>query len=83
MELIDDFELNQQVQERKKEYIALCRYRLNRWKDYMEEQFNITEIEGVKTIHIKRYIRFCQELGKEKAITINGSIATLRVFLMT
>ncbi|MFM9532228.1 tyrosine-type recombinase/integrase [Lysinibacillus sp. FSL K6-0057] len=80
MELIDDFELNQQVQERKKEYIALCRYRLNRWKDYMEEQFNITEIEGVKTIHIKRYIRFCQELGKEKAITINGSIATLRVF---
>ncbi|MEK5233538.1 hypothetical protein MHB42_17690 [Lysinibacillus sp. FSL K6-0232] len=52
-EQIDDFELSQQVQERKKEYIALCSYRLNRWKDYMEEQFNITEIEGVKTIHIK------------------------------
>lgn len=79
-ELIDDFELNQQVQERKKEYIALCKYRLNRWKDYMDEQFNITEIEDVKSIHIKRYIRFCQELGKEKAITINGSIATIRVF---
>lgn len=79
-ELIKDFELNQQVQERKKEYVALCKYRLTRWCNYMDEKFNITEVEEVKPIHIKQYIRYCQQLGKEKAITINGSIATLRVF---
>lgn len=75
-ELIEDFELNQQVQERKKEYVELCKYRLTRWCNYMDEKFNITEVEEVKPIHIKRYIRYCQQLGKEKAITINGSIAT-------
>ncbi|MGE7920651.1 tyrosine-type recombinase/integrase [Viridibacillus sp. NPDC093762] len=80
IELIEDFELNQKVQERKKEYVSLCKYRLNRWRNYMAEKFNITEFEEVKPIHIKQYIRYCQQLGKEKAITINGSIATLRVF---
>lgn len=46
----------------------------------MAEKFNVTEVEEVKPMHIKQYIRYCQQLGKEKAITINGSIATLRVF---
>lgn len=80
VELIEDFELNQQVQERKKEYVALCKYRLNRWRNFMAEKYNVTEVEDVKPIHIKQYIRYCQQLGKEKAITINGSIATLKVF---
>lgn len=79
-ELIDDFELNQQVRERKKEYIILCKYRLTRWSNFMQEQFNITELEDVQAFHIKQFIRHLQQSGKEKAITINGSIATIRVF---
>ncbi|MEG0259473.1 MAG: hypothetical protein RR651_06325 [Lysinibacillus sp.] len=79
-ELIEDFRLNQQVQERKDEYIVLCNYRLNRWYNFIADEFSVEEVEHVEPVHIKKYIRHCQMLGKEKPITINGSIATLRVF---
>lgn len=79
-ELIDDFSLNQQVQGRKEKYVELCNYRLNRWKDFVESEYSITELEQVEPIHIKQFIRHCQQTGIEKAITINGNIATLRVF---
>lgn len=79
-ELIDDFSLNQQVQGRKEKYVELCNYRLNRWKDFVESEYSITELEQVEPIHIKHFIRHCQQTGIEKAITINGNIATLRVF---
>lgn len=80
IELIDDFQLNQKIQGRKKRYIELCIYRMNRWKDYMKNEFNIDDVEAVKAIHIKKFIQHLQELGVEQNITINGSIATLRVF---
>lgn len=80
IELIDDFQLNQRIQGRKKHYIELCIYRMNRWKDYMKNEFDIDDVEAVKTIHIKKFIQYLQELGVERNITINGSIATLRVF---
>ena len=79
-ELIDDFSLNQQIQGRKEKYIELCNYRLNRWRDFVKSEYNITELEQVEPIHIKQFIRHCQKAGVEKAITINGNIATLRVF---
>lgn len=79
-ELIDDTSLNQQLQGRKERYIDLCSYRLNRWKDFVESGYCITDLENVEPIHIKQFIRHCQQAGTEKAITINGNIATLRVF---
>lgn len=79
-DLIDDFKMNQQIQGRKDRYIDLTTYRLKRWQNYMESEYRISEIENVKPIHIKEYIRHCQLKGIEKAITINGSIATFRVF---
>lgn len=79
-ELIDDFSLNQQIQGRKEKYIGLCSYRLNRWNDFIEEEYKISELGDVEPIHIKQFIRHCQLLGIEKAITINGNITTLRVF---
>lgn len=79
-ELIGDFSLNQQIQGRKEKYIDLCCYRLNRWKGFMESEYSITDLENVEPIHIKQFIRHCQQAGVEKAITINGNIATLRVF---
>ncbi|AXI08147.1 recombinase [Oceanobacillus zhaokaii] len=80
IELIDDFRLNQQIEDRKSEYIDLCMYRLKRWRKFMADEFKIVEVEDVKPIHIKKYIQYCQQLGKEKQITINGSLSTLRVF---
>ncbi|WP_225216158.1 tyrosine-type recombinase/integrase [Psychrobacillus faecigallinarum] len=79
-ELIDDFKINQQIQGRKEKYMELTTYRLNRWLTFMVEEYSITEIEDVTPRHIKEYIRHCLSLGVEKAITINSSIATLRVF---
>lgn len=81
-ELIDDFSLNQQIQGRKEKYIKLCNYRLNRCRDFVESEYNITELESVEPIHIKQFIRHCQQAGIEKVITINGNIATLRVFFI-
>ncbi|MEK4131629.1 tyrosine-type recombinase/integrase [Solibacillus sp. FSL W8-0474] len=79
MELIDEFRVDQQIQARKPRYIDLCMYRLKLWATYLNDEYEITEIEEVKQLHIKNYIRYRQQLGKEKAITINGHIATLRV----
>lgn len=80
LELIDDFQLNQQIEGRKEEYIYLCTYRLNRWNNYMKSEFHVEDAEEVKPIHIKKYIQLCQHMAVEKNITINGSLATLRVF---
>lgn len=80
MELIDDFRLNQQIQDRKPEYIDLCMYRLKRWHDFMVNEYGIIDVEEVQPLHIKKYIQNCQQLGREKQITINGSLSTLRVF---
>ena len=80
IELIDDFRLNQQIQNRTPEYIDLCMYRLKRWYGFMINEFEIVEVEDVQQLHMKKYIQHCQKLGKEKQITINGSLSTLRVF---
>nr|WP_301286039.1 tyrosine-type recombinase/integrase [Lysinibacillus endophyticus] len=72
--------MNQEIQDRKPEYITLCMYRLNRWYEFMLEEFSISEVEDVKPLHMKKYIQHCQQLGIEKQITINGSLSTLRVF---
>ena len=80
IELLDDFKIEQQVKGRKKEYIELCYYRLNRWRKFMESEFAVEDAEEVKPKHIKQYILHAQNLGLEKAITINNAIATLRVF---
>lgn len=80
IELIDDFRLNQQIQERKPEYIDLCTYRLKRWYDFLLNEFGIEEVEDVQPQHMKKYVQHCQQQGREKQITINGSLSTLRVF---
>lgn len=79
-ELIDDFKLNQEIQGRKKEYIEGCLYRLHRWMEYMIEEFRVEETEVVTSMHIKKYIQYCQARGKEANITINNQIATIKVF---
>lgn len=82
-ELIDDFKLNQEIQGRKKEYITGCMYRLHRWMEFTKEQLEIEEAEDVTSMHIKKYIQHCQSRGKEANITINGHIATIKVFFQT
>lgn len=76
-ELLDDFKLNQQVQGKRAKYIEMCIWRLSRWKDFMQEELSVEEIEEVRPIHIKRYIQYRQQLGQD---TININIATLKVF---
>mgnify|MGYP001623767632 CR=1 FL=1 len=80
IELIDDFKVEQQVQGRKKEYIDLCNWRLRKWLAYMTEQLDIEDVEQVKPKHIKQFVLYEQNSGQQKAITINNTLATLRVF---
>lgn len=80
MELIDDFKLNQEIVGRTPKYIEMCIWRLKRWQEYMESEYEIQDVEGVESIHIKKYIQYRQQLGAEKPITLNNNIATLRVF---
>lgn len=75
IELMDDFKIEQQVKR-----INLCYYRLDRWRKFIESEFAIEDAEAVKTKHIKQYILYVQNRGLEKAITINNSLATLKVF---
>jgi len=79
-ELIDDFKMNQQIQGRKKEYVEGCMYRLGRWMEFTNNEKGIEDVEKVTSMDIKKYILNCQERGKEANITINGSIATIKVF---
>ncbi|SMG52188.1 tyrosine-type recombinase/integrase [Paenibacillus aquistagni] len=79
-ELIDGFKLNQEIQGRKKEYIEGCMYRLHRWRHFTKEQLGVEEAEEVTSMHIKKYIQYCQSRGKEANITINNQIATIKVF---
>lgn len=79
-ELIDEFKLNQQIQNRKKKYVEMCIWRLNSFKKFLADEFQVYEIEEVKAIHLKKYIQFRQNRGLEKAITINNHLATLKVF---
>ena len=46
---MDDFKIEQQVKGRKKEYIELCYYRLNRWRKFMDSEFAIQDAEDVTT----------------------------------
>ncbi|WP_214848781.1 tyrosine-type recombinase/integrase [Exiguobacterium sp. s193] len=80
IELIDDFQLNQRIEGKKHFYIKVCMSRLTKWRIYLEQEFQIDDLESVKPAHIKSFIQTCQGTGKEINSTINGSIATLRVF---
>ena len=79
-ELIDDFHLTQKLEGRAVKYIDLCERRLSNWCEYTRSVLSIENIEDVKASHIRSYIGYCQELGREKAITINGNLSTIRVF---
>ncbi|MFS0647177.1 tyrosine-type recombinase/integrase [Siminovitchia sp. 179-K 8D1 HS] len=80
VEAIKEFEFEQQVNGLSKKYIALCQHRLNSWKTYMIDELFIDEVDLVTERHIKLFIRYRQNLGREKNITINNRLATLKVF---
>ncbi|BDH63318.1 integrase [Lysinibacillus sp. PLM2] len=80
VELIDDFKLNQEIQGRKKDYIYQCMFRLNRFKLFVLNELKIEDVEEIRTIHIKKYIQYKQQEGKENNRTINNNLATLKVF---
>lgn len=80
IELIDDFKLNLEIIGRKPKYVEMCIWRLKRWQEFMVQECEVTDVEEVEPIHIKKYIQYRQQLGAEKPITLNNQIATLKVF---
>ncbi len=69
-ELILDFKLNQEILGRVKKYVDLCMYRLHRWEHFTDKVLNITDVEELTSLHIKKYIQERQRIGKEINRTI-------------
>ena len=80
MELVDDFKLNQEIIGRSPRYVAMCVWRLRRWQAFMENEYEIQDVEQAEVIHMKKCIQYRQKLGNEKPITLNNNLATLKVF---
>ncbi|WP_042353065.1 tyrosine-type recombinase/integrase [Bacillus massiliigorillae] len=79
IEMIDDFRFNQEILGRKPKYIESCMYRLKMFKDFLET-LEVFEVEDVKPIHVKKFIKERQNLGRENNRTINNTLSTMRVF---
>ena len=67
IELIDDFKMNQEIVGRKSKYVEQCVWRLKRWKEFMEVECDVVNVEEVESIHIKKYIQYRQQLKEEKS----------------
>jgi len=80
VEAIKEFEFEQNIQGLSEKYIALCQWRMNDWKTYTIDELSIDDVAEVTPKHIKLFIRYRQRLGREKNITINNRLATLKVF---
>ncbi|MDQ0459002.1 phage integrase SAM-like domain-containing protein [Clostridium sardiniense] len=46
---------------------------------FIENEFGVTELEGIQTVYIKDYIKFLQK-NKRKVSYINGIIKSFRAF---
>lgn len=79
-EAIKEFEFEQHIRGLSRKYIALCHWRMNDWKTYTIDELNIDDVTEVTQRHIKLFIRHRLRIGREKNITINNRLATLKVF---
>lgn len=48
--------------------------------EYIIQGFRVGEAKVVTSMHIKKYIQYCQTRAKEGNIIINNQIATIKVF---
>lgn len=79
VEAIKEFEFEQHVRGLSRKYIAVCHSRLKEWKTYTIDELFIDDITKVTERHIKLFIHHRQQLGREKNITLNNRLATLKV----
>ncbi len=79
-DLKEEFLLSQRILNRTEGTVYNHSYTLKRSIDYWKEVHSIAEVEEIKITHVKQLILFWQKADKEKPITINGSIARLKVF---
>lgn len=80
VEALKEFNFEQHIQGLSERYIALCDWRLGDWKTFTIDELNIDDVAQVTEKHIKLYIRYRQRLDREKNITINNRLATIKVF---
>lgn len=80
IDMIDDFRMNQEIMRRKPRYIDVCMYRLKMLKDFIET-IEVYEVEEVKPIHVKKFIKERQNFGRECNRTISNTLSTMKVFI--
>ncbi len=78
-QLLNEFILEMEIKNYSKRTIKGYRNNNLLLFQYLENQYNIKEVEEVKATHIKRYIKFLQR-NKRKATYINGILKCFRAF---
>lgn len=78
-DIVEEFVLELQIQNYSPRTIKGYRNNNLLMFTYIEKEFGITDIEEVKTVHIKAYIKFLQK-KKRKTVYINGIIKCFRAF---
>ena len=78
-DILEEFILELQIQNYSPRTIKGYRNNNRLMFTYIEKEFGIEDIEEVKAIHIKAYIKFLQR-NKRKVIYINGIIKSFRAF---
>lgn len=77
-EILDEFLLDCRIRNLSKRTIKTYDYQISIFVNYMESEFDESNIVKVKKIHIKKYVLDLQET--KKATYINQLIKTLKLF---
>lgn len=77
--LLDEFLIEMKLQNRTERTIKSVRNNNKLFFKWLENEYNITEVEEVKRIHVKIYIQYKQSLGL-KPTYINSILKNLRMF---
>ncbi len=77
--LLDEFLIEMKLRNRTERTIKSVRNNNKLFFKWLENEYNITEVEEVKRIHVKIYIQYKQSLGL-KPTYINSILKNLRMF---
>lgn len=78
-DLLKEFTFDLQIKNYSKRTIETYNYNVNQLANYLNDNHEITEIEDVATVHVKRFIQYQLENGN-KASYLNTMIKSLRAF---
>lgn len=77
--ILEEFKFECEVKNYSKRTITSYRNNNAKFHDFLKQEFQVTELEDVKPIHIKNYFKFLLKKGCKPTYT-NGILKTIRAF---